>query len=790
MTAAPGRVGDLQGAQGDAAAAPPAAARPLRGLRVVTLADERLPSLGKAFVDLGADVEAVSGPWSGPAPRPLLQLLESRGKRAARLPAEQADEALRQRLERADVLVCPGAVPGAPAADQIARDHPHLVIAVISDFGLTGGRRGWTGTEAVFHALAGTLSRSGVPGAEPLLPPGEVFIRGAALQIACAIVAQLHRALRSPARRGAVLDCSLFECGAVCFDPAFGMTGSGTPDSLTNPGRPDVAFVYPIFRARDGFVRVTALAPGQWDRLLEWMGRPAALAGDHLRTNMGRNAHPHVVMPALAAFFAGMTCREVVDACRERQIPACKVLSVADVLTEAHYREVGVLAGLGTAQGRQVVAAEGMATIDGARTVPRPASAADEAFGQVAGGTGGEPSRPLAGLTVVDLGVIVAGPQAGMVLAEQGARVIRVENRQFPDGMRRSFETLTPAQARGHLGKESIGLDLRSDEGRRLFTELVARADVVLSNFKPGTLERLGIASADLRSINPAVVCVETNAFGDVGPWRTAMGYGPLVRAGSGLTWLWRPDGDSEDFGDGVTIYPDHLVGRVCALMALACALDRLRTGRGARVTVAQSDVTLVQLAELLAAESVTPGSVRPPGRPGEGALRRVVFPAAGNDQWCVVDPRSDAQVAALRSFLGIGPDADLDAAVAEHVATLDARRVATALQEAGVPAAPMLRPHELADDPAVGDRQVLHATPVAGTDDLVLVERPPVLVDGEVPPRPTPAPTFGAHTLAVLEELGYDRVDIERLVSSGVAQMADSLRPPAAPVARQPAGG
>ena len=753
------------------------AARPLRGLRVVTLSDDRLPSLGKAFVDLGADVEVLQPSPRAPDHRPLLEMLESRGKRFAAIAAGPVEQSLRDKLRQADVLICTPGVNGVTDVDAVARAHPHLVIAVVTDFGLTGERRDWAGSEAVFHALGGTLSRSGEPGREPLMPPGELFTRGAAQQIAWGVLVQLRQALHGSVRRGAVLDCSIFECGIACFDPAFGMAGSGTPDSVTTRGRPDAGSVYPIFRVRDGFVRVSVLARGQWAALLEWMGRPLELAGEELLTNPGRHARADLVVPAMAAFFQDMTCEGLVAECRGRRIPASRVLSIGDVLTEAHYREVGVLTAVGQVDGRDVIAAEGMARINGVRTVPRPVSGSDEAFRSCADAPLPAGAGPLDGLTVLDLGVIVAGAQASLVFAEQGARVIRVENRQFPDGMRRSFEQLTPALARGHLGKENIGLDLSSDAGRELFTELVRKADIVISNFKPGTVERLGISYADLVDINPGIICMESSAFGDVGPWRSAMGYGPLVRAGSGLTWLWRRDAGSTYFGDGITIYPDHLAGRVCALAALACVLDRERTGTGAHITVAQSDITLVQLAELLAAESIDPGAVQPPGRPARGLVGTVVLAAAGEDEWCVVDPRTTEQLAALRRHLGLAPEDDLDGALADHVRARDARSVADELQAAGVPAAPMLRPHELADDPAVRKRQTLFTTRVAGTDDEVLVERYPILVDGERPRHPDPAPNFGQHTCTVLTELGRDSGEVERLVADGVAQMAESLR-------------
>lgn len=325
--------------------------------------------------------------------------------------------------------------------------------------------------------------------------------------------------------------------------------------------------------------------------------------------------------------------------------------------------------------------------------------------------------------------------------------------------------------ARGHRGKESIGLDLRTDRGRELFYELVRRADVVISNFKPGTVGRLGIGYDDLTAINPQIVCVESCAFGDSGPWRTAMGYGPLVRAGAGQSWLWREGADSSYFADGITIFPDHVAGRVCAAMVLACLIDRLRTGRGSHATVAQSEVALVTLNDLLAAESIMPGSVQPPGDTSNRLLAEVVLPAAGEDQWCVVDPQTPEQLVALRAVIGAVDSADLDAQVAAYVKGRSPDEVAHALQSVGVPAGRMLRVSELPDDPALRGRHLYDTTEITGTGEELLVERCPVLSDDLELPKLFPMPMFGAHTRAVLAELGHSQDEIEQLVADGTAQ-------------------
>ena len=191
--------------------------------------------------------------------------------------------------------------------------------------------------------------------------------------------------------------------------------------------------------------------------------------------------------------------------------------------------------------------------------------------------------RPLDGIRVLDLGVIVVGGETGRELADQGADVIKVENRAFLDGTRQGDR---PGRcgytfAIGNRGKRSLGLNLRSDAGKQLFGELVAKSDVVLTNFRPGTMESLDLGYDRLRAINPGIIMVESSAFGASGPWATRMGYGPLVRAAVGLTALWRHPDAADGFGDDSTVYPDHAAARAGAAAVLGCA-DPTRSHRTA----------------------------------------------------------------------------------------------------------------------------------------------------------------------------------------------------------------
>ena len=164
----------------------------------------------------------------------------------------------------------------------------------------------------------------------------------------------------------------------------------------------------------------------------------------------------------------------------------------------------------------------------------------------------------------------------------------------------------------------------------------------MLENFKPGTLDKLGLGYEALRAVNPDLVMLSTNALGSTGPWSGRPGYGPIVRCLSGVTSLWRYPDDPLGFAEPTTIYPDHYGARLCAAAVLAALVRRRRTGAGARLEVAQAELIINQFADVFA------------GVPPAGA--GAVYPCAGDDEWCVIAPADDAQRSALRRVAGERP--------------------------------------------------------------------------------------------------------------------------------------
>ena len=279
-----------------------------------------------------------------------------------------------------------------------------------------------------------------------------------------------------------------------------------------------------------------------------------------------------------------------------RGVPVAPVLGVAEVLASRHFESRGAFVDAEVAPGVHGRLPSGFCEIDGKRVgfrhrAPEPGEhddvlsrARDERPARPAGrpqaATGAVPSRPLAGLRVVDFGIIVIGNEIGRLLADQGADVIKIENRAFPDAARVGYGgKLSHSFVAGSRNKRSFGVNLRTPEGVALLKRLVAGADVVLENFKPGTLEKLGLGYESLRAVKPDLVMLSTNALGSTGPWSRWLGYGPIVRCVSGITSLWRYPEDELGFGEPTTIYPDHYGARVCATTVLAALIRQAPDG-------------------------------------------------------------------------------------------------------------------------------------------------------------------------------------------------------------------
>lgn len=205
------------------------------------------------------------------------------------------------------------------------------------------------------------------------------------------------------------------------------------------------------------------------------------------------------------------------------------------------------------------------------------------------------PSRgPLAGLLVVDLTRVLAGPFATMMMADLGARVVKVERPGRGDDSR-SYGPFVDGRSayfgRVNRGKESVALDLRDDADRRVLLGLAGRADVLIENFRPGVMDRLGLGPDALRALNPRLVYASVSGFGQTGPWRERPAYDTVVQAAAGMFAVTgEPAGPPSKMGTSIA---DLTAGLYVFGAVLAALRGRDATGEGGRVDVAMFDAAL-----------------------------------------------------------------------------------------------------------------------------------------------------------------------------------------------------
>ena len=759
----------------------------LASLRVLDLCDGDADAVTRLLADLGADVIKVEPPAGSPGRAELPTLdrvsipfaLHNANKRAVVLdPGVPADRSRLIDLVAGADLVVDSGLPGRAAAygtscEELADRFDHLVTMLVSDFGSTGPYASWRATDPVLYAMCTALSRSGPAVGTPVLPPTGIASATAAVQAAWALLAAYVNRLRCGT--GDYIDFSRFDAVVMALDPPFGTQGQAATARTSGErwrGRPRNQDLYPIFACADGFVRICVMAPRQWHGLRAWLGEPAQFQDPRFDTLAARAQAFDELGALIGAMFAGRTREDLVAEGQRHGVPIAAVLTPSEALHSDHLCAVDALADAEIAPGVTARVPVGYWSVDGGRAGFRttaPAIGNDEIQWSAerfepepTGAVGG---LPLEGVRVIDLGIIVAGGELSRLFGDLGAEVIKVESAAYPDGLRqkRENQAIGDSFARAHRNHLGFGLDLRSPAGAGVFAQLIASADAVFANFKPGTLPALGFGYERLHEINPGIVLAESSAFGDIGPWSTRMGYGPLVRAATGVTSLWTSDQADANarhpFYDATTIFPDHVVGRITAIGAVAALIRRHRCGAGARIHVSQAEAGINQLDTrfvVLAAEAEHEQVLEDP-------TVNLVLGCAGDDEWCVVSIGSEADRRAAAAVTG-------DLTLGEWAALHTPQQVAELLQTAGVAAGPMYRSDEVYEHPQLRWRNVLADMHHPLLDVPLTAETGPAPFR-HIPPSPQrPAPLPGADTRRISAEiLGMTPTEIDNLISDGV---------------------
>ncbi len=403
-------------------------------------------------------------------------------------------------------------------------------------------------------------------------------------------------------------------------------------------------------------------------------------------------------------------------------------------------------------------------------------------------------SGPLSHVRVLDLSRILAAPWAGQVLADLGAEVIKVERPGAGDDTRswgppylKGPDGEDTGEAGYYLavnrGKRSITVSLDKPEGQRIIRELALEADIVLENYKAGTLERYGLDEASLRAINPRLIYCSVTGFGQTGPRRDQPAYDFLIQAMGGLMSVTgerdgRPGGGPQKVGVPIV---DLMTGMYAAVSVLAALARRNETGKGDYIDIAMLDVQVATLSNQAMNYLVSGNVPRRNGNAHPNIQPQDVYSCADGDLILVVG--NDGQFARLCEVLGhtewladerfarnaqrVRNIAELSAMLRDLFGQWERDRLIAALDAAGVPCGAINTVADVFNDPQVKARGMLNHVPHPSGVDVPQVSSPIRFTDTPLQKR-SPPPLLGQHSDEILAELGYRSADIAALRTAG----------------------
>jgi crotonobetainyl-CoA:carnitine CoA-transferase CaiB-like acyl-CoA transferase len=750
----------------------------LDGIRVVDLTAGIAGAVATMLLaDFGASVVRIEPAGGDPLRSHPGWATWSRGKRSATFTAPGDAAALADLLADTDVCVTSevtGQAVSPPALAALLAEvaGPRLIVLRMPPY-LGPGDAPWAGGGESAELLSATLGismrqSSFADGPVDPVYPHLLYEQGL-WAAACAVAALVERE-----RSGLGQDVTVSGAhGALVAGSATFLVDPGAAAAPpAGPGGPSPC--YTRYQCADGeWLFLGALTAKFQYPALETLGLAEITADPRVGGQLDRLLGPDNrgwVRDRMAAAFRTRSREEWLKTLDAAGVPAGPLLSREEWLDHPQLRETGmrvqaadpdrgpvVMPGIpliltGTPGAiRAAAPAVGPPARDQPGWPPAPAATGDPAQTSA-----GDAAGPLHGIRVLDLGTILAGPFAGSLLAELGADVIKVEP---PAGD--PFRTVGFIYNRG---MRSIAIDLQAEAGQEVFRALVRSADVVIDNYRPGVLRRLGIDYDALREVNPRVISLSITGFGEGGPLAAQPGFDPILQGMSGM--MTAQGGDSEPVF--LTVAVNDVTAGAMSVLGTGLALYRRAVSQdGQRVWT-----SLDRLSAFMQSGELTRFEGRPPPRSGgadfrgPGPLDRLY---ATRDGWVRLQA-GEASRPALQA-LGLLPeppgDGTLSGQLADAFAACDRDDIVSRLTAAGVPAGPARRIPELAGDPDASEHALLHEHRRASGQPYYVPGRLAGFSRTEQDAALT-APGLGEHTRELLAELGYDPARTDELIAAG----------------------
>lgn len=576
---------------------------PLSGVIVVEWGERVGASVcGSLLAQLGAEVVFVerAAPAASEYGKLVWRRCMAAGKRSLVLRDDPEDSVLLERLiQRADVVLRSSDADGAFHLPDLS---PDQIECDVTAFGRGANETGNGWSDQLVQAVSGVMHTTGLPDGPPVRIdfPLVEFMTGS--YAAAAVLAALR--WRRRGGHGQTIDMAMYDCAFYAmstFLPQV-LTGIGTAARRVG-NRHSMASPWNVYRARDGWVLICAASDVQWQRMCEVMGRPELVTDPRFAALPDRVANNEAVDAAVQAWVGGNTTERCIARLSAASIACGPIAEIDGYPRELNldYRGMALRLRDPDTGADVLVPASPLRMSRTPGAAPRAIPAADSGRAWIAAevqrpraprvdGAGARDAMPLTGVRVIEIGHYTTAPLAARHLANLGAEVVKIEPpggeavRVWPPakGGQGVFFTYTNAD------KKSVVLDLTNDDDAALLRRLVATADVLIENLKPGTLAKRGFTSETLLAINPGLVYCAVSGFGLHSLYAGRPAFDTVIQAMSGVMDLIRSDGMPLKSGPSSA----DIMGGELAVVAILAALEyRDRTGAGQSIDLSMQDI-------------------------------------------------------------------------------------------------------------------------------------------------------------------------------------------------------
>ena len=643
----------------------------LTGMRVLDLTGRMGGYCGRLLANLGAEVILIEPPGGdcmrqqGPFKNDVSHLEGSlifaayhANKRAIflDLESEQGRETLLQLARHADVLVEDKPVGYLDAlglgyqALQIV--NPRLVMTSISGFGLSGPYRDFKAPNLVAFAMGGLMNLCGHPERPPLVGPCDVAYHLGSVHSAFGTLVALYN--RRKTGCGDRVETSLQD--VLAADPFLRiMTRYGvTAEVPKRTGHSQPTTVAETYRCADGYVRIFCNQPDHWKRLVQWLGNPGELLDPKfedvqnrlpLRPLLDRLIGERTIQYRAASFF---------DEFQSQRLAASPINPPSDFLADAQTKHREYVCEIDHPYlGRHRFPGDPYRFSESPYRIERAAPVLGEHQVQI----GQELARPsvwiselaaqpiqpsssrslFEGVRVLSFPTGIVGPALGSLLAEHGAEVISIEAGRTMRSPQRGQRFQIASDLESHRNKKRVAINMKHPQGLALAAKLIAKSDVVAENFSARVMASWGLDYARMTEIREDIIMASLQAFGQTGPRRDYVSFGPILMAFSGMTFLWRDPEIEVPGAASQTAFPDYIAPSYGALAILAALHYRERTGKGQYIDLSQAESAASMLAPAYLEWLVNGREPEPQGNFNPYAAPHGCYRCKGDDRWCVI---------------------------------------------------------------------------------------------------------------------------------------------------------